>query len=541
MQRSVGQLKRQYPSLRNGLNGLAAATAAAGVFGLAANAIGQDVTTNSIPSAVSPSDPILNLLLEKGMITQDEAAKVQAQADAARTNEINQLSESGSKWKISDGIKSVELFGDVRLRYEDRKATDPDGGDVALRRLRYAVRLGLRGDAFDDFYYGVRVDTSSNPRSSWVTFGTSASGVPYQGPFGKSQAGINIGQVYLGWRPEPWLDVTAGKMPNPLYTTTLVWSPTINPEGAAEHFKYTVGNADFFANFAQFIYQDTNPEENSADLFGSLGSGYTGADQPFLLAWQGGVDYHITPKLDFKVAPVLYQYIGGPENTSDTSGTPGFGDTFVGQGAAANYQGSYYSSSGYYDGFADNQTGINDLLVLEVPFALDLSLNKFDIRLFGDYAQNLEGADRARAAYNASLQPQLSDTPITEISSPQIHDDVAYQVGLAIGSNGGLGLVNGSISKKHAWELRTYWQHVEQYALDPNLIDTDFFEGVENLQGVYFAAAYGLSDNMIATVRYGYASRINSKLGTGGSGQDIPQMNPIDQFNLLQVDLTFRF
>jgi hypothetical protein len=53
--------------------------------------------------------------------------------------------------------------------------------------------------------------------------------------------------------------------------------------------------------------------------------------------------------------------------------------------------------------------------------------------------------------------------------------------------------------------------------------------------------AYGFTDNFIGTVRYGYANRINNKLGTGGSGQDIPQMNPISDFSLLQVDLTLRF
>ena len=87
----------------------------------------------------------------------------------------------------------------------------------------------------------------------------------------------------------------------------------------------------------------------------------------------------------------------------------------------------------------------------------------------------------------------------------------------------------------------TYQQHVEQYALDPNLLDSDFFEGRGNLEGIFAAAAYGLSDNVIGTVRYGYATRINDKLGTGGSNQDIPQMNPIHRYNLLQLDLTFRF
>jgi hypothetical protein len=89
--------------------------------------------------------------------------------------------------------------------------------------------------------------------------------------------------------------------------------------------------------------------------------------------------------------------------------------------------------------------------------------------------------------------------------------------------------------------VRAYWQHVEQYALDPNLLDSDFFEGRGNLQGVFTAIAYGLSDNVIATAHYGYATRINDKLGTGGSNLDIPQINPIHRYSLFQLDLTFRF
>jgi hypothetical protein len=104
-----------------------------------------------------------------------------------------------------------------------------------------------------------------------------------------------------------------------------------------------------------------------------------------------------------------------------------------------------------------------------------------------------------------------------------------------------MGLVNGSVSKKNTWEFRTYWQHVEQYALDPNLLDSDFFEGRGNMEGIYTALAYGITDNVIGTIRYGYASRINDKLGTGGSNLDIPQINPIHRYNLLHLDLTLRF
>ncbi len=118
---------------------------------------------------------------------------------------------------------------------------------------------------------------------------------------------------------------------------------------------------------------------------------------------------------------------------------------------------------------------------------------------------------------------------------------LAYQIGFGLGNGDKLGLVYGSVSKKNTWELRTYWQHIGQYALDPNLLDSDVFEGRGNLQGVVVALAYSFTDNLIATFRYANASRINDKLGTGGSNLDIPQMNPIEHYNLLQFDVTLRF
>jgi hypothetical protein len=61
------------------------------------------------------------------------------------------------------------------------------------------------------------------------------------------------------------------------------------------------------------------------------------------------------------------------------------------------------------------------------------------------------------------------------------------------------------------------------------------------LEGVYVALAYGITDSIIGTVRYGYAQRINKQLGTGGNNLDMPTLNPIDSYNVLQFDLTWRF
>lgn len=513
--------------------------------------------TNSVAPAAAPSaatvDGLMNLFVKKGFVSQEEVDQVKAEADAYQTNAVPP--SSLSKWKISDGVKQIELFGDIRLRYEDRYANDPTGGRVDMQRERYSLRVGLRGTFLDDFYYGMRLETSSNPRSSWVTAGGSS------GPYGKSAASINVGQAYLGWKQGHWLDVTLGKMPNPLYTTTMVWSGSINPEGASEQFKYTVGEMDFFATFGQFVYQDFNPNNISSGL-GGLGSFTQSTPDIYQVAWQGGLTYHITDRLSAKAAATIYQYFGLHPSTTDSgnSSAPYYGDAYVGQGAYTGPKSTYPVNgwSGYglnntipgyqSQGYANNQVGINKLLVLEVPAEITYKFDKLTARIFGDFAYNFEGnqrADAASAGYAAYLANQL---PVATINTfaPQTSQVKAYQIGFGLGSTNVVygqtqGLVYGTGSAKNAWEFRTYWQHIEQYSLDPNLLDTDFFNGLENMQGVYVAFAYGFSANVIGTVRYGYADRIDSTLGTGGSSQDIPQINPVNSYSIFQLDMTLRF
>jgi hypothetical protein len=519
------------------------------VFALAWPLSAAPTATNTVPD---PSDPIINLFLQKGFITEAEAAKAKAEMEAIRANAPQETMphEQASRWKLNDGIKKAQFYGDLRLRFEDRRAEDPAGGSIELQRFRYSVRLGVQGDLFDDFYYGLRLETSANPRSSWVTFGSSSSGTPYQGPFGRSTATIAFGQVYAGWRPWDWLDLTIGKMPNPLYTTPMVWDPDINPEGAAERFKYTVGAADVFANFGQFLYQDVNPSSAS----GGLGfNGLTGqnADNIFQLAFQAGFNYHITTNISFKAAPTLYKYIGLHRSSVTSPGvnSPFFGDPYIGEGVylgpgtgtTLGYSGYGTSSTlpGYGSlGFPLNQVGIANLLVVDVPFELDFKIRHLDARVFGDASYNLEGGDRAKAAaagYANWLSSQATPPTISGFS-PQKNEDKAWQLGLSVGSEGGW-----TGKSRHPWEFKTYWQHTEQYALDPNLIDSDVFEGRENMEGVNVQMAYGFTKNVIGSVRYAHGDRINKKLGTGGANQDIPQMNPIAHYDLLQLDLTLKY
>src|SRR5262245_31816527 len=239
-------------SIRFGSSRLrAAAILCAALFGFSANcAFAQSEII----------DELLDKLRDKGVLSEDEyqalkkareeerleqrAERRRQAVKAAQEQEKEEKAKQATKVDISPSIRSIQLFGDLRLRYESRTGSSSfaipgTGGafDWTADRWRYAARIGIRGGLPENWFYGLRLDTSTNPRSTWVTFGnnqtptTPAGGV---GPYGKGGDGIQIGQAYLGWRAWPWLTVQAGKMPNPFFTTPMVWDPDINPEGLSE-------------------------------------------------------------------------------------------------------------------------------------------------------------------------------------------------------------------------------------------------------------------------------------------------------------------
>ena len=469
-------------------------------------------------------DHLLNKLEQKGVLTSDEANELKAEEAA---DETNQPPPPPSVFKVADTFKSIQLFGDVRLRYEYRGVDNLPGiapSTYYRERYRYALRFGIRGDLVDNFFYGIRLETGTWARSPWDTFGNNGTAGSVS-PSDRSSSGISIGQLYLGWRPESWLQIQAGRMPQPLYTTPMVWSPNLNPEGFYEKLSYDIGDANVFAGFGQFDYQDP-----------TSATGFPLSDF-FMLAWQVGVKGTIGKNWSYEIAPVLYNYTGTGTNAS------GLGQKFVGQGLNGGNVGAPGGSAANVVLY--NQVGVNNLLVLEIPEEVAYKLNNtflgpLQLRVFGDFAINLNGDERARNAYN------VNPGAFAPLTSPVYGQDKAYQVGFGVGSGGIVygptqGIVYGSASRKNAWEARVYWQHVEQYALDPNLPDADFFDGAENLQGVYVAFAYSVTDAIIFTTRYGYATRIDTHLGTGGSGLDLESINPLNNYNIFQFDATWRF
>ena len=134
--------------------------------------------------------------------------------------------------------------------------------------------------------------------------------------------------------------------------------------------------------------------------------------------------------------------------------------------------------------------------------------------IFLDFAITLDGEDRAVAAGHPDKRDQR----------------YAYQVGFAI----------GKIKQKHDWSVEVFWQHAEQYALDPNLVDSDFYDSRVNVEGIGVRAGYAITDAVVFNLNYGYGWQIDNDLGTGGTG-DAFSLNPIHKYQIFQADLNVKF
>jgi len=464
------------------------------------------------------SGALLDLLVRKKIITDQEAEEIRGELTKEHA------ATSAGKLKISQPLTELEIYGDGRVRYEIRNGnsgppstlvTNPNDAQQRNRQ-RYRLRLGLRGILMDDFFFGLRLETSASARSTNVTFGDDA------GPFGKTSDAINVGQLYVGYRGLRDITLTAGRMPNPFVTTSMVWDGDINPEGLAQQYKHTFNlsfgggststaassdgkgvamvsaepykmSIEVFANFGQFVYDDTNPE-NPIGAPPVANGRRIPENDAYMLGWQIGAKFNFTKDIYFRVAPTIYNYTGyGDSFNSFFSGDPNFqvGNTTV----------------------TPNQTGINSLFIFNMPAEFGFKVHELPVRIFSDFAVNLEAAERARAAGHPDEGDQR----------------YAYQIGLGV----------GQLKVKRDWQIQAFWQHAEQFALDPNLVDSDIFDSRVNMEGIALQAGYAVTDAVTLNLTYAYGEQIDNTLGTGGIG-DIA-VNPLREYQLFQADLNFKF
>ena len=457
---------------------------------------------------------IVDALVSKGILTEEEGKLISKGAKSQKEAQDKAIKSAG-KIKISDAIESATLYGDLRVRLEDRQATGEVGaaksGHGQLDRFRGKFVLGMTATS-GDFYSDFALSTGSKGRSDNFTFGQSAtvsSGL-YSAKNSGDQA-IGVNKLMVGWKATDWLSLEVGRMKNPLYTTQMVWDADLPVEGLTEKFNYKFGDVNVFANLSQIQYLGV---ASAANLYFNNGSAATTSKTVQLFANQLGAEYDFNDKTSAKAAVTYYSY-----NHSDDSkhgGSSNFGIFDPGLVNAA-----YNASTGM---------GINNLSIVEIPAEINyMAFNNVGVRLYGDYAVNTTADQRANAACIKGTTTQACNTS---------GDDYAFLAGIVIGSAPDLKTFKSNKMKQGDWQARLWYQEIGMWALDPNTVDSDYMDGRVNTKGVVAKGQYNLRDNVLFNLSAGYGQRLNDKYSVGGYGDMGFNWS---HMSVVQTDLVWKF
>jgi polyhydroxyalkanoate synthesis regulator phasin len=446
---------------------------------------------------------IVDALVSKGVLTEEEGkliskgAKSKSEADA-----------KANKARVSVGsfIDNAKLYGDVRARYERRDQDNVNTGlNQEVNRSRYKFTLGAETTA-GNWYSDIAFAASSNGRSDNVTFGdgglgTSTAGGDW-GMSAKDKGAVYVKRAMIGWNPTPWLAVEAGRMKNPLYSVNaMVFDYDIVMEGAQEKLKYTMGNTDLFANLGQWVYTGGGVSATN-DIVTS--------NQNLILAFQAGLRQNIVDgKVSAKMAISDYNY------TTGVKGGKAFRPSVGNAAPTATW-------------WTDAQN-VNDLNIIDIPAEVNYMVSSnIGIKGYGEYAWNTM-ADRRRAA---------AEGP-GGITAGFDQDDSAWLLGLTVGSAKDLKAFEGKKLAEGDWNINGWYQSVGTYALDPNSVDSDIFDGKINMKGYSLKAQYNIQDNVAFNFTGSWGKRKNSQYGTTYTKADLGING--DDFELYQFDVTYKF
>jgi len=441
----------------------------------------------SAPVFSDTTEDLVNALVTKGILTEDEAAllsKQHAGESKARDQKVK------SKLSISKYLDEGKLYGDIRVRQEWRSANEYGGNDSVDRsRQRYKITLGFKTKISDNWFTDIALAMGSKGRSDNATLGG--------GGYAEAKEELFVKRAMLGWKPTDWLTLQAGRIKNPLYTKPMVWDKDLTWDGASWKTKYKMSKQTTISTTGgvnTMQGDDTQSREG------------TDKDSQYQLSGQV-IGKHLFDKKSGPSAKVGLTYT---MYTNDDDGGVAFDPTAEGNTA---------------------QTYINDLSLIEIPADYKMMVkNGLGMTVFGDYAYNIDGSDRRDAWINSGAGGNEGGSD----------NDSAFLVGIGFGSYKDFKALDKGKQKKGDWKGNLWYQEVGTYSVDPNHVDSDIFDSKVNLKGIAFKGQYMIEDNVKFNIAYAHGEIDDKSVGcTPGVAGDTKMC--IDDMDLIQLDVTYKF
>jgi len=246
---------------------------------------------NAQASKAAEVDVLINKLLEKKIITQDEATQLieTMQQEGKRENEATKLvvaeaakeEAKNNKQVLPTWVQNMTISGDARVRYQSE---DVDNDGLPSRnRWRIRLRSGIESKINSQWKAGFGLASgAADPRSTNQTL---------EDEF--QHTDIRLDYAYAQYTPNKYITMMAGQFKNPLWTTKdLMWDTDVNPDGLAATFNFKASdNITFFVTPAYFILEE-----------------FKAAADPAMIAIQPGMNWKINDSANFKIAGAYYKF-----------------------------------------------------------------------------------------------------------------------------------------------------------------------------------------------------------------------------------------
>jgi hypothetical protein len=409
----------------------------------------------------------------------------------------------GSVNAVPEWVDRLKWSGDFRLRaqgdyyangnapgtdflyepYGLGTASDPINTQTDNQRLLVRARLALSAKVTDEVSAGFRITTGSitNPVSTNQTMGDD---------FNKYS--LVLDRAFVKAQPWDWLTVWGGRMPNPFFSTDLVWDDDLNFDGVAATFNpliHSEYDAKPFFTVGAFPLQEV--QSSTTNL----------ASDKWLYAAQAGLDWKMDADTRWRFGLTYYQYqnIAAVADQS-VDGVYQYNDSVLKAKQKGNtrFEVAPVDSSGLYGLAADyslvNLTATVDLAQYEPVHVI----------VDGDVVKNI-GYDAAKV--NSLL-----------VSGPQEARTLGWQTRVTVGWP--------LIQNQGDWQASLGYRYLERDAVLDAFADSDFRLGGTNSKGFFIGGQYGLARNSWMSAKWLSADQIDG-----------------DPFgvDVLQVDFNARF
>ncbi|OYW63811.1 MAG: outer membrane receptor for ferric coprogen and ferric-rhodotorulic acid [Hydrogenophilales bacterium 16-64-46] len=408
----------------------------------------------------------------KREIREQVRQEVVAQAKLERWGDVNAVPE----W-----LDRLKWEGDIRVRYQGdffagsnapESAFQAIGQDIDntledRHRERLRLRLGLNANVGPGIDAGVRLTTgnTSDPVSTNQTLGNTG-----------NKYTVVLDRAFLKLRPIDDLTLWGGRLPNPFFSTDLVWDDDLNFEGAAA--SYAPGALDPQRIVKPFFTAGVFPlqeiEENAS----------TQAKDKWLFGAQAGVEWVPSTRMRLKVGAAYYQYenIAATLNPVPSAGL--LGDEISPQSRQKG------NSLFVFDSDANNDATTGDNL-----FGLASDFRVGALSVVADFADFYP--IHVIASFDWAHNFGFDQGDILTRTGQSLDEEVdGYQARLTIGHP------KFTYLEDNEWQAFVGYRYLERDAVLDAFTDSDFHLGGTNHKGYFIGGSYALMKNTWLTAKW---------------------------------------